>query len=251
MNAIIIDDELKAIKSIEYIVKEYCKNLTIVGNASSADEGIKLIEETNPDIVFLDIEMPRGSGFDMLEKIPERKFDVIFVTAYNQYAIKAIKFSAVDYILKPIDIYEFITAVNKVIENRRNGNTVDDRYKVLLENFNSQKPTKLAIPSSEGTVYLNINDIIRIEADRSYSMIFQTNQRRIMVSKSLVEYEDLLLDNDFFRTHKSFLINLNHVVKHNKHDGGYAEMIDGSQVMISRRKKEEFVKAMERFLKLK
>jgi two-component system LytT family response regulator len=249
MNAIIIDDELKAIKSIEYIVKEYCKNLTIVGTASSAEEGIKLIAETNPDIVFLDIEMPRGSGFDMLEKIPDRKFDVIFVTAYNQYAIKAIKFSAVDYILKPIDIYEFITAVNKVIENRKNGVKIDDKYKVLLENLNAHKPTKLAIATSDGTDYLNIDEIIRIEADRSYSMIYLTNKKRIMVSKSLIEYEDMLLDNDFFRVHKSFLVNLHHVVKHIKHDGGYAEMIDGSQIMISRRKKEEFVIAMERFLK--
>ncbi|MFH2096904.1 MAG: LytTR family DNA-binding domain-containing protein [Bacteroidota bacterium] len=248
MKAVIIDDELKAIKSIEYIVKEYCHNIQIVGTAESAEEGIAVIRETNPDIVFLDIEMPKGSGFDMLDRINERNFDVIFVTAYNQYALKAIKFSAVDYILKPIDIYEFITAVNKVVENRKKGVSFDDKYLTLLENLRTKNPSRLAIPTSDGTEYLGIKNIIRLEADRSYTMIFMNDGKRHMVSKSLSEFEDLLSENDFFRIHKSHIVNLDHVKKHIKHDGGYAEMTDGSKIMISRRRKDEFIKAMERYL---
>ncbi|GAB4286240.1 MAG: LytTR family DNA-binding domain-containing protein [Marinilabiliales bacterium] len=249
MKAVIIDDELKAIKSIEYIVSEYCKNISIVGTAENIDEAVKVVNETNPDIVFLDIELQKGTGFDLLEKIPKRNFNVIFITAYNQYAIKAIKFSAVDYILKPIDIYEFISAVNKVVEKRNSGVNWDEKYDVLINNLNESKPTKLALPTFDGTEYINIQDIVRIEADRSYSYIFLTDKRRIVVSKSLIEFEELLADNNFFRTHKSHLVNLDHVKKHIKHDGGYAEMSDGTKVMIARRKKEEFVNAMKKFLK--
>lgn len=248
LRAVIIDDEQKAIKSIELIVKEYCKNITIVGEASSAAEGMQVIKDVKPDLVFLDVEMPGGTGFEMLDKIEERSFDVIFVTAYNHYAIKAIKFSAVDYILKPIDIYEFISAVNRIEEKRSKGQTMEPQFDVLLENIKSEKPTKLAIPITEGVEFVEPKDILYINADRSYSQIILVNGKKMLISKSLMEFQELLNDFDFFRTHKSHLINLNHVKKFIRTDGGYVEMTNGDKVMISRRKKEEFVEQMNKFI---
>lgn len=248
LRTIIIDDEKKAIKSIELIANEHCPNISIVGKATSAIEGIKEIQSKKPDIIFLDIEMPHGSGFDLLESIPERDFDVIFVTAYNNYAIKAFKFSAVDYILKPIDIQELINAVKKVEDSRNKLKKTYHNYNVLLENIKSTVPSKLAIPTTDGLEYINTEDIIRIEADRSYSNIFLKNGKKIMVSRSLIVFQDMLDDNKFFRTHKSHLINLNHVKKYFRFDGGYIEMIDNSKVSVSRRKKDDFIQIMKKYI---
>lgn len=250
IKAVIIDDEQKAVKSIELIVKEYCPNVSILGSASSAAEGIQLIAETKPDLVFLDVEMPQGNGFEMLDKITVRDFDVIFITAYNHYAMKAIKFSAVDYILKPIDIYEFISAVNKIEGNRDKGHATTD-FEVLLNNLRADKPTRLAVPITEGVEFVDPKNIIYINADRSYSEIFISNSKKMVVSKSLMDFQELLSDFDFFRIHKSHLINLEHVKKFIRTDGGYAEMSNGERIMISRRKKEEFIEVMNRYIKKK
>lgn len=250
IKAVIIDDEQKAIKSIELIVKEYCPNVSIMGNASSANEGIQLIAETKPDLVFLDVEMPQGNGFEMLNRIPERNFDVIFITAYNHYAMKAIKFSAVDYILKPIDIYEFISAVNKIEEKREKGHSTTD-FEVLLNNIKADKPTRLAVPITEGIEFVDPQNIIYINADRSYSEIFLSNAKKMVVSKSLMDFQELLSDHSFFRIHKSHLINLEHVKKFIRTDGGYVEMSNGERVMISRRKKDEFIDVMNAYINKK
>ena len=250
LKAVIIDDEQKAIKSIELIVKEYCPNVSVLGSASSAKEGIVLIQETKPDLVFLDVEMPQGNGFEMLDQIPERNFDVIFITAYNHYAMKAIKFSAVDYILKTIDIYEFISSVNRIEEKRSKGQPNTD-FDMLLENIRGDKPTRLAVPITEGVEFVDPKDIIYINADRSYSEIFLVEKKKMVVSKSLMDFQELLSDFSFFRVHKSHLINLEHVVKFIRTDGGYVEMTNGDRVMISRRKKEEFIEVMNKFINKK
>ena len=249
LKAVIIDDEHKAVKSIQLIVKEYCHNVTIVGEAYSTVEGMQVIKETKPDLVFLDVEMPQGSGFEMLEKMTERDFDVIFVTAYNHYAIKAIKFSAVDYILKPIDIYELISAVNRIDDKKKSGNTTKPDYNVLLENVKTGNPAKLAIPITEGIEFVEPKNILYINADRSYSEIYFTDRKKMLVSKSLMEIEELLSSPGFFRIHKSHLINLEHVKKFIRTDGGYVEMSNGDKIMISRRKKDEFIEVMSRYTK--
>ncbi|MFH1321980.1 MAG: LytTR family DNA-binding domain-containing protein [Bacteroidota bacterium] len=249
LKTIIIDDEAKSIKTIELIIKEFCRNITIVGKANSAIDGIKEIQNKKPDLVFLDIEMPHGNGFDLLESIPERDFDVIFVTAYNHYAVKAFKFSAIDYILKPIDIEELVNAVKKVEESRKEHPKSYPDYNALLENIRSASPCKLTIPTLEGLEYINIKNIIRIEADRSYSEIYLKEGKKLIVSKSLAEIENLLDDKNFFRTHKSHLINLDHVNKFLRIDGGSVEMIDGSIVIVSRRKKDDFNDTMAKFIK--
>lgn len=249
LKTIIVDDEPDAVNFIKSIVIEYCPKLEVLGTAHSVRDGAKLIIEKDPDLVFLDVEMPHGSGFDLLAKFPEKTFDVIFITAFNHYAIKAIKFSAVDYILKPININEFITAVDKAIDKRNHPENRNESFTTLLENVRSSLPAKLAIPTSDGMEYLNTQDIIRIEADRSYSWFFLINNRKVLVSRNLKEYQELLSERNFFRTHNSHLVNLEHVKKFIRHEGGAVELDDGYQVPISRGKRDLFLLQMSKLAK--
>jgi two-component system LytT family response regulator len=246
LKTLIVDDEADAVNFIRSIIMEYCPKLIVVGTANTAFDGAQMILEHQPELVFLDVEMPHGSGFDLLAQFPNKLFDVVFITAFNQYALKAIKFSAVDYILKPINISEFIDAVDKVIEKRSHAGNQNSNYGELLENLKSTLPTKLAIPTSEGMEYLNTREIIRIEADRSYCWFYLTERRQHLVSRNLKEYQDLLSDRNFFRPDNSHLINLDFVKKYVRQEGGFIEMTDGSQIPISRIKRELFLQQMER-----
>jgi two-component system LytT family response regulator len=248
LKTVIVDDEPDAVGFINSIIGEYCPELEVVGKASNIIEGVSEIRLNKPDLVFLDVEMPNGTGFDLLAQFPEKEFEVVFITAFNHYAIKAIKFSAVDYILKPININEFIEAVKRVIEKRKNKTSrSSDALKVLMENLRSPHPSRLAIPTSEGMEYLNPKDIIRIESDRSYSWFFITGNRKVLVSRHLKEFQDLLGDRSFFRSHNSHLINLRFVRKFIRHEGGIIEMQDGTQIPISRGRKDLFLAHMAKF----
>ncbi len=246
--AVIIDDEPDAVDFIASIIAEYCEDLEVCGKANNVKEGVAVIQDLKPDLVFLDVEMPNGTGFDLLTHFPDKSFDVIFITAFNHYAIQAIKFSAVDYILKPINITEFIEAVKKVVTKRSEKSSMkNENFEILLENLRTSHPTRMVIPTSDGREYLNPKDIIRIEADRSYSWFFLADKRKILVSKHLKEFQDLLNDRNFFRPHNSHLINLEFVKKFVRHDGGYIEMTDGAQIPISRNRKDLFLAHMSRF----
>lgn len=248
LKTIIIDDEKDAVDFINTIIGEYCPGLMVTGRAHDVKEGVQVIKDLKPDLVFLDVEMPHGTGFDLLAQFPEKEFDVVFITAFNHYAIKAIKYSAVDYILKPININEFIEAVNKVMQKRSSsmfrGN---ENIKALLENLKTGVPSRLAIPTSDGMEYINPKDIIRIEADRSYSWFYIAGGRKMLVSKNLKEFQDLLSDRHFFRPHNSYLINLKYVKKYVRKEGGYIEMQDGSEIPVSRNRKDLFLIHMARF----
>jgi len=248
LKAIIVDDEQDAVNFINSIIGEYCSSLDVVGKANNVIQGVAAIKEHDPDLVFLDVEMPNGTGFDLLAQFPEKDFDVIFITAFNHYAIKAIKFSAVDYILKPININEFIDAVNKVIKKRSERRTQgNENLRILMENLRSALPSRLAIPTADGMEYLNPKDIIRIEADRSYSWFYLAGDRKILVSKHLKEFQELLGDRYFFRSHNSHLINLKYVKKYIRKEGGYIEMAGGAMIPISRNRKDLFLAQMSKF----
>jgi len=247
--AVIVDDEPDAVNFIKSIIADQLPQVEIVGFAHSAKDGVSVIINTQPEIVFLDVEMPHGNGFTVLENFPEKSFDVVFVTAFNHYAIQAIKFSAVDYILKPINITEFIKAVDKVIQKRLDAAYQFQNYNTLFENLRTALPAKLAIPTSEGMEYLNTREIIRVEADRSYSWFFLVDGRRILVSRNLKEYHELLADRGFFRPHNSHLINLEFVKKFIRHEGGSIQLTDGSEIPVARGKKEIFLAQMEKFSK--
>jgi len=241
MKAVIIDDEPRAVNILEMVVNEYCSEVEICGLAYSINEGIKEIREKNPDLIFLDIEMPDGSGFDVLTAFPERTFDVVFVTAYNHYALKAIKYSAADYILKPVDIEEVKAAMEKVKNRRSTPGAAFPDINELMLNIRAGAIRKIAVPSSDGSEFIAVDDIMYIEADRSYCNIVLANDNKMTISKNLSNIEELLPRDIFFRIHKSYLINLNFMKKYYRTDGGYVEMQDGTKMSIARNKKDEFM----------
>ena len=242
LKTVVIDDEKDAIDFLCGAIDQYCPDARVVGCSTNVADGLKEIELKNPDIVFLDIAMPSGSGFELLNQVPDRNFEVIFVTAYNEHAIKAFRYSAIDYLLKPVDISELVAAVNKVNKSvsRTNLNVVN----VLLDNLRSGSPNKLSLPTTTGYEYVLLDDIIRVEADRSYCCFYLTQHRKHLVSRCLNDYHQLLDNNHFFRIHNSHLINMRHVKSFLRSDGGYVEMTDRSRVPVSRNKKDFFLNAM-------
>jgi len=242
LRAIIIDDEKKARNNLLNLLKEYCAEVEVLADESSISSGIKTIEKLDPDLVFLDIEMQNETGFDLLEKIKEPNFDIIFVTAHHEYAIKAFKFSAIDYVMKPIDIDELVQAVEKVQEKKASRFT-KEKFEVLMENMKDPHASfeRIALPTSEGLTFVEINDMIRCESTANYTYFFLEGGKKILVSKTIKFYEELLSDHKFYRVHQSHLINLMHIKKYVKGEGGYIIMSDDSMVMVSRRRKESFL----------
>lgn len=248
LRTLIIDDEINLVDSLELMLKEYCPKIDVIAKETSFKAGVESVIKNEPDLIFLDIEMPHGTGFDLLQKIPERKFEVIFVTPYSEYAIKAIKFSALDYILKPVNITELINAVNKVTEQKLKA-TFHERFQSLTENIQNEKFNKIAIPTSDGLEYIEISKIISIEADGRYSKILLLNGKKLYVSRNIGEFEDLLSENGFYRIHKSHLVNLSHVIKYSRTDGGLVEMSDSTSFPLSRNKKDGFLIQMKNISK--
>lgn len=249
LNIVIVDDERDAVNSVKLMLKEYCADFTIVGEAFTIIDAIKEIQHKKPNLVFLDIEMPHGTGFDILESIPDRTFEVIFVTAYNDYAIKAIKSAATDYLLKPLDIEELVQAISNVRQKLINKNSGISGKLKSDEALTGQMQSKIAINTSEGVEFINTADIIRIEADGSYSCIFLNNCKKIVCSRNLKEFQEILNKDIFYRAHNSHLINLL-LVKRFVRGEGVIEMQDGSTVTLSRRNKDEFIQRMEKWTNL-
>ncbi len=245
IKAIIVDDELGARESLAKMVEKNCKQIQIVAKADSMANAYEAIINFQPDLVFLDVEMPNGNAFDLLEKFDKINFDIIFTTAYDHYAIKGIKYSAIDYILKPIDPEELVQAVQRFEEKAGQKNMLDKQIKALLSNVKPEnKLKKVGLPDGEGLVFINISDIIRCDSDGNYTFFILTSGKKIITSRTLGEYEQLFTDDNFFRVHRSHLINLQHVKKYIKGEGGYVVMSDDSQVEVSRRNKIDFLERL-------
>jgi two-component system, LytTR family, response regulator len=247
MKAVIIDDEKKSREVLKTLVEKNNPQLIISGMADGVQSGIKLVQEELPDIIFLDIKMADGTGFDLLESLPDLKSRVIFTTAYDQFALKAIKYSALDYLMKPIDSEELKAAIEKA-EKQKAQNPSMENLQFLLENFKKSESnySRITLPTGNAYEVVNISDIIRCEAETSYTKFVLAGKRNILVSSSLKYYEDLLPEKDFFRLHHHHLVNLAHVQKFLKEDGGYVIMSDGSKIEISRRKKEAFIQRLHK-----
>ena len=245
LKAIIIDDEKKGREAVRIAVEKFCPTVELVAMCETPVSGIEAIEKLHPDLVFLDIQMPYMSGFDLLQHFQKPEFDVIFVTAHNHYAIKAIKFSALDYLLKPIEVAELVSAVKRA-EEKRESTEHSNRYRSFLENMNSHKNGlgKLAIPTMEGIIFIKIADVVYCESEGNYTIIHLKNKEKMLVSKTLRDFEGMLENQDFFRIHNSFLINLRQVQRYVKGEGGYVEMSNGGIASVSRRKKDEFLKRL-------
>jgi two-component system, LytTR family, response regulator len=247
ITAIIIDDEPKGRLALREKIAGYCPQVKILAEAENGQEGLLLIRHHHPQLVFLDIEMPRMNGFEMLNELAEKNFQVVFTTAYDQYAIKAIKFAAFDYLLKPVDIEELKTAISKaelLIKNAGVNNQTKTQADLLLQIMQHPKKqfNKLAIPTLEGLLFYDVNEIVHLEANSNYTNIYFSNKSKILASRTLKDFEELLPENVFFRTHHSHLINLNYIKRYIKGDGGQIELQNGNYVEVSRRKKEEFLK---------
>jgi two-component system LytT family response regulator len=243
ITALIVDDESKNRESLRKLLHEYCPSVNVIGEAGSVDAALLFLKKATPQLVFLDVEMPNGTGFDLLRQIEHIDFKIIFVTAHAHYAIKAIRFSAVDYLLKPVDTDDLMEAVKKASEE--NSTNRQAQYKGLLDNLNQTQNQKLAIPIKDGFAFLAPEEIIRLQADGTYTHIF-TKGEKYTGTKNIKEYELLLAENNFFRSHHSHLINLKHVKKFSRVDGYFVQMSDSSTAEISRRKKEEFIELMSK-----
>ncbi|MGI9542431.1 MAG: LytR/AlgR family response regulator transcription factor [Cyclobacteriaceae bacterium] len=247
IGALIIDDQADGREAVRLNLERHCPDISVVEVCESAEQGMRAVKNHQPDLVFLDIQMPNMSGFDLLEQLESIDFEVIFVTAHNQYAIKAIKFSALDYLLKPIDPVELIEAVNKVKE-RQNQKDLIYRYESMLKNVKNMPGNieKLAVSSMDGILFLETADIIYCSADGNYTKIYLTDKRSQMVSKKLKEFENMLSESGFCRVHHASLINLKHVHQYFKGEGGYVSLTDGHHVDVSRRRKEAFLSLLDR-----
>ncbi|MBI3501588.1 MAG: response regulator transcription factor [Bacteroidetes bacterium] len=246
INAIIIEDEKKSASALEELLKRNCPEVSLLGKAGSVKEGYDLFYKTKPDLIFLDVMLGDGSGFDVLEKLSDLKFEVIFTTAHEKFAIKAIKYSALDYLLKPIDAEELKIAVGKIAgRNQKFSN--EENLRSLLENVKQKEDqfSKITFPSGHAYEIVSIKDIIRCEANDNYTNVFLSNGKKLLVSGTLKQYEDLLPEKDFVRVHHSNLINMAHMVRFMKEDGGYAEMSDGSKVEVSRRKRDDLLQRLK------
>jgi len=249
MKTLIIEDEQKSRDMLATLIKKNFPQLTIVGLAKNVAEGVEFINTLSPELVFLDISMPDGTGFDVLEKTQGLKFDIIFTTATDKHALKAIKYSACDYLLKPIDVDELKPTVDKLIEKHASKTSTMpsmENLQFLIQNLKraDDNYSKITLPTGNAYEIVSIKDIIRCEAEGSYTNFILIGGKKLMVSASMKHYEDLLPANDFIRIHHHHLININHVLRFLKVDGGYAIMSDNSQLEISRRKKDAFLERL-------
>lgn len=242
--ALIIDDENRTRELIAKMIDSFGFDIETLPIGENVQSGIKAIDELKPDIVFLDIQMPDGTGFDVLKSVQNKNFEVIFITAHEEFAIKAIKFSALDYLLKPIDPMELRAAVEKAIK------AIDDKkeesqFEALQNNIQPHQKKRLVLKTQESVFVVELDEIVRCEADRNYTSFFLVSGKKILVSKTLKEYETLLSSSNFLRVQQSHLINLDYVDRYDKGNGGSVVMKDGSEVPLSPAKRDIFFKILE------
>ena len=245
ITATIVDDEPYSCEALATLLERYCPDVKVMDICYSASSALQSIKEHRPQILFLDIEMPHMNGFELLEKIPEIDFELIFTTSYDHYAIKAIRFSAMDYLLKPIDKEELQKAVQKAVN--RMEHPLPQQIEILLQKLN--RPTiginKIAIPTMEGLQMALVESIISCASDSNYTILSLKNKQKIIASRTLKEIEEMLDDYSFARVHHSYLVNLNEVEKYIRGEGGYLLMSDGTTVDVSRSRKEILLKKLQ------
>ncbi len=248
IRCILIDDEKNALEMMEWLLRTYCPDVEILAMCNSSEQGVEMINRLRPDLVFLDIEMPNMNGFDMLEKFDPVFFDVIFCTAYDQFAIKAFKYSALDYLLKPVDPDDLKAAVRRI--GQKNQSPSRQQFDLLLQTMkqeNKSTPQRVALTTGDGLIFVPTSDIIYCEAESNYTHVVLTGGKKILVSKVLKDIDEVLSGPDFYRVHSSFLVNINHIKKLVRGDGGYIVMDNDAIVNISRSKRQEFMERFEKF----
>ena len=245
IQTIIIDDERHSCDALKMLLGKCCPQIEVKAICNSAKDGLQKINELNPDLIFLDIEMPHMNGFQMLEQLSKIDFEIIFTTSYDQYAIKAFKFSALDYLLKPVDREELEKAIQKV--SKKINPPVSQQLEILLQKIN--QPTiavqRIALPTMQGLEFVLVNSIIYCSSSNNYTEFFLKDKKKILVSRTLKETEDMLTDHAFLRVHNSHIVNLNAITKYVKGEGGYLIMEDGSTIDVSRSRKELLMQRLQ------
>ena len=243
MKAILVDDEPDGIRTLQKMLARYCPHISVASTCSNAIMAKQQIELLKPDIVFLDIQMPGQNGIEMISEIPEKNFEVIFVTAHNEFMLQALQYSAADYLLKPVDEDRLMYAVGRA-EKRIESGKKEELTETLLYNLGkagNPAEMRLCLPTLKGFMILKLDEIYYCEAERSYTVFHLGDKRTVTVSKPLIEYENILANTSFFRIHKSFLINLHHVKEYQRGEGGMVIMSNNAEIEVSRRKKEQFL----------
>ena len=244
VKAVIIDDEKKSCQALSNLVTDFCEDVVVSAIAHSVKDGLKTIQRVKPDIVFLDIEMPKQNGFELLDEYDTIPFNVVFTTAYDEYAIKAFRYAAVDYLLKPIMIEELQAAIEKAV-NIKSLEKADHQYKLLKENINNPFQS-LALPSADGLVFVKVQDIVYCEADSNYTVVYLLHDERIVVSRTLGKFEEILADINFARIHNSYLINLNHIKKYHKQRKPMVTMVNDVRLKLSQTYRSEFMQKVSK-----
>lgn len=244
IKAIIIDDIEQARTTLKKDLEVYAPDVEVIGEANGVVEGAKLLKKVLPDILFLDIQLQDGSGFDLLDILHDIPFKIIFITASDAHAIKAFRYAAIDYLLKPIDPDELMASIARYKEQNLNEN---EKYKLLNDSLKEQhKPhERLALHTQDKIHIVNINDIIRCESNVNYTEFFFQNGKKLLVTRTLKDFEDLLSDQGFFRVHQSFLVNTKYIKEFQKEYGGFLLMSDGSSIPVSTRKRPEVLRMLE------
>lgn len=242
IKAVLVEDEKMSRETLRRMLEKYCPEVEIVGEADGYRKGAEVVRQHHPDVVFLDIQMPDGSGFKLLEDFDEINFEVIFTTAFDQFAIKAIKYSALDYLLKPIIPQDLIEAVHRV-EKKKAENLRKRNSELMSENPNNQdqRPRKIVLSTAEMIHVIDVDDIIRCESDNYYTYFYFVDGRKLLVSKTLKENEELLSPFNFIRPHKSHLVNIKFIKSYIRQEGGFILMKDGTKIPVSRRKKDKMM----------
>lgn len=242
--AVIIDDERHSVETLAWKLEKHCPAVKVINTFTDPVEGLEFLQENQPDLLFLDIEMPRLNGFELLKQIVPIPFDVIFTTAYDEFGVKAIKFSALDYLLKPIQVDELQTAIEKHRE-KANSQLTSTQLKVLFSNIQEEKqgrPGKIALATKESIEFVFPEEIIACSSDSNYTMVYLENGRKKLISRTLKDIEELLSEYQFFRAHHSHLVNLRHVKEFVRHDGGYLIMSNQMTLPVSRSRREDLLK---------
>lgn len=246
MRAILIDDESDSLESLSLEIQKYCPDVEVTATFSDSRKAFADLKENTPDLIFLDIEMPHLNGFELLQRLGKINFDVIFVTAYDEYAVKAFEFNAVDYLLKPILKTKLIQAVQKVSDKR--GTHLDhDQIKALINNIHLHSRLEMeniALPTSEGFEFVHVNDISYLQADNNYTWVHLASRQKYYLTRTLKEMSSMIAFPQFFRTHQSYYVNLNHAKKYVRGQGGYLVLKDGTQIPVSRANKDPLVQLL-------
>ena len=247
IRAVIVDDDEFCCFQLQDQITKYSLGIDVVGICNSGEEGLMKIKELNPELVFLDVEMPGMNGFEMIRKLPAVNFEIIFTTSHEHYAIRAIRFSALDYLTKPIDPNALQDAIGRLRDKKEQKQPEEPKQLEIIGIPAEKKFNNLAVPTMEGLLFIGLQDIIRCESDDKYTKIFLADKKMILASRTLGDFEDILHPHGFFRIHKSYLINLKHLKKYLRGEGGQVIMADGSTLDVSRRKKEELMDLVSQF----